>query len=611
MKASLYAIYVNQEWSWRVSLNDKVDQSFWFHRSGGKPEILQLYPLISWGQALWLQQWMNERSQRVNVTNLTEVRGELIKALKVVKANPDMLQKLKLSLWKGPLLEHGGKERKPLAWAAAMQGRALLPNEWIDLRNEVETSQPLSITDGVDELQEAYLQGRIELSQGVAYSKLQFFWRTIYELRCSRCGSGPAQLRWTFCVFCEGPCPYCEECLTMGRARFCTLLVQGSVVETASVALRAVSVRPLVQWGLNAAQTEAAAAGLQFLEQTALPHTDQTQLPKAKPCFLIWAVTGAGKTEMIYPLIEHELAQGRKVMIATPRKDVVLELMPRIQAAFPHQSVIALYGGSHQRWEQGKITLATTHQLLRFYQGFDLVILDELDAYPYHNNPMLEFAAQKACKPQGRFIYLSATPPSELQKSAKRNRLPHIRVPVRYHQHPLPVPKLLSIPPSRSWMDKRQIPAKLLHRLEQSLERGAQLFLFVSQIRNVEPLVLLLRSYFQDKEIQGTHSKDEERREKVVEFRQTRIDLLVTTTILERGITVAKTDVFVLDADAALFDEASLVQMAGRAGRSKDDPYGKVFFAAHHNTKAQVSAINQIKRMNAIAKHKGYFKQNT
>ena len=37
---------------------------------------------------------------------------------------------------------------------------------------------------------------------------------------------------------------------------------------------------------------------------------------------------------MIYPLIEHELAQGRKVLIATPRKDVVLELMPRVQAAF-------------------------------------------------------------------------------------------------------------------------------------------------------------------------------------------------------------------------------------------------------------------------------------
>jgi late competence protein required for DNA uptake (superfamily II DNA/RNA helicase) len=246
--------------------------------------------------------------------------------------------------------------------------------------------------------------------------------------------------------------------------------------------------------------------------------------------------------------------------------------------------------------------------LIRFYQGFDLVILDELDAYPYHNNPMLEFAAQKACKSNGRFIFMSATPPIRLQKQAKRNTLPHVKVPVRFHQYPLPVPQLLYIPPLRRWVEKRQIPAKLLHRLEQSLGRGAQLFVFVSQIRHVERLVLLLRTYFQDKVIQGTHSQDVERSEKIVEFRQTQINILVTTTILERGITVAKTDVFVLDADAALFDEASLVQMAGRAGRSKDDPNGKVYFAGYHKTKAQDIAIKQIKRMNAIAKKKGYLR---
>jgi competence protein ComFA len=314
---------------------------------------------------------------------------------------------------------------------------------------------------------------------------------------------------------------------------------------------------------------------------------------------------------MIFPLIEFELAQGRKVMIATPRKDVVLELAPRVQSAFPQHALVTLYGGSQQRWEQGDITLATTHQMLRFHQGFDLVILDELDAYPFHNNPMLEFAAQKACKPHGRFIFLSATPPIRLQKDVKRNRLPHVKVPVRFHQHPLPVPLLLSIKPLKQWFNKQSpIPVKLLNFLQQSLDRGAQLFIFVAQIRFIEPLVLLLQAHFQDKAIEGTHSKDEERGEKVVHFRQTQTDILVTTTILERGVTIAKADVFVLDADSALFDEASLIQMAGRAGRSKEDPRGKVYFVAGNRTKAQVNATRQIKKMNKLAKSKGYFGSN-
>jgi competence protein ComFA len=326
---------------------------------------------------------------------------------------------------------------------------------------------------------------------------------------------------------------------------------------------------------------------------------------------------------MIFPLVEYELAHGRKVMIASPRKDVVLELAPRVQAAFPQHALVALYGGSQQRWEQGDIMIATTHQLLRFHQGFDLVILDELDAYPFHNNPMLEFAAQNACKPHGRFIFLSATPPARLQKEAKRNKLPYIRIPVRFHQHPLTVPQLITVKPLKQWFGKQHMPLtfakagardlmpalpfKLHKALQQSLDRGAQLFIFVPQIRLIAPLVLLLQAQFQDKVIEGTHSKDEERREKVVHFRQSQIDILVTTTILERGITIAKTDVFVLDADSALFDEASLIQMAGRAGRSKEDPEGHVYFAAYNRTRAQLQAIRQIRKMNAIARKTGYF----
>jgi competence protein ComFA len=634
MKASLYAVRVGRGWTWRATLNKAVDWVYWDHHMGGEAEILQLHPLISWGQAVWLSQWMNERYKGHFSIKLdfNQVRGELIKALTGLRASAELLQNLTLSLVDGQQQELRTvkmSDAKADTWVEAVQGRSLFPNEWMDLRNEVVGFEHLR--EAVDislELQAAYLQDQLQLSQGVRRVEHQTFWRKSSELLCSRCGSGAEHMRWTHCEFCEGPCPYCESCLTMGRARFCTPLIQGAVSNKLSA--QPITARSLEQWGLNEAQKDAAEAGLHFLRETSKSDIYAIKPPitvlTPPPNFLIWAVTGAGKTEMIYPLIEHELACGRKVMIATPRKDVVLELMPRIQAAFPQHALVALYGGSRQRWEQGDITLATTHQLIRFYQGFDLVILDELDAFPYHNNPMLEFAAQKACKPHGRFIFLSATPPSRLQHKVKRKTLPHIKVPVRFHQHPLPVPQLLSIKPMRQWIDKQaapqayfkkpasmvntRVPAKLLKVFEFSLKRGAQLFVFISQIRHVEPMVLLLRAYFQDKVIHGTHSQDEERGEKVIDFRQTKTDILVTTTILERGITVAKTDVFVLDADAALFDEASLVQMAGRAGRSKDDPFGKVYFAAYNKTKAQVTAINQIKRMNEIARKKGYFSRD-
>ncbi len=99
--------------------------------------------------------------------------------------------------------------------------------------------------------------------------------------------------------------------------------------------------------------------------------------------------------------------------VATPPRDVVLELAPRLAKAFPDISIATLYGGSTERWKDAQLTLATTHQLMRFYRGFDLVIIDELDAFPYHNDPMLAHAATNSCKPDGHFVYLSATPSSQ------------------------------------------------------------------------------------------------------------------------------------------------------------------------------------------------------
>ncbi|WP_253735943.1 helicase-related protein [Paenibacillus sp. FJAT-26967] len=407
----------------------------------------------------------------------------------------------------------------------------------------------------------------------------------------------------------------------MGRMRFCTLLVQGSRNPTAAVLANDFDRRDLLEgestkeeferflkpWGLSSAQMAASLEALSFLCTTA-PGAAAIQQPRQEPApsFLIWAVTGAGKTEMIFPLLQYELAHRRKLAIATPRRDVVLELQPRLMRAFEGCRIVTLYGGGSQTWESGDITIATTHQLMRFAHAFDCVIIDEIDAFPYLNSAALEFAARKALAPGGRYVLLSATPPRALQREAAAGRLPHVTVPVRYHRQPLPVPQRLSVPPLRKILRSGVLPQALHTRLRGSLERGAQLFVFVPQIKLVDPLVQLLETFWPDKRIAGTSSKDSERSGKVTDFRGKNTDILVTTTILERGVTVPKTDVFILDADSSLFNEAALVQMAGRAGRSKDDPKGRVYLAAPEKTSSQARAVKQIQRMNSIARRRGY-----
>jgi len=452
-------------------------------------------------------------------------------------------------------------------------------------------------------------------------------------------------MRRTPCAACGRVCAYCEACLLLGRSRECSLLISGIPDGGNPVRMRPADELPpiperLKRWGLSPAQQAAAAAALRWLEgadddaqrsdsgrsgpldraarriaarfgiagHAAAPPSRAPD--REHPPFLLWAVTGAGKTEMMFTLIDSVLARGGKAMVATPRRDVVLELEPRVRKAFPAHTVAALHGASRDKWTKADITLATTHQTIRFAGGFELVVIDELDAFPYHNNPMLQYAAAKCAKPGGRRVLLSATPPAELKRAAARGRLPHARIPVRFHGHPLPVPVELRIPPVRDMIRRGTIPDPLKRAILSSLARGAQLFVFVPRISDTGPAAELIgRICPPDAPIGHTSSRDEERTETVMRFRNRELRVLVTTTILERGVTIPRSDVFVLDADAPLFDAASLEQMAGRAGRSKDDPNGRVYFCAPHSTRSQREAVRQIREMNALAAARGYIRQ--
>jgi competence protein ComFA len=657
MRAAVYAVECKEGWSVWLSLDITVDR-LWWSGAGGVDRFVLLSPALPLGWAVKLRDSFRPKSGMRNwgakewgeymsgvlENELRDERG----AGKVWEAD-DWINGMSIlrpakSGWRIEQAKNNGEEKywdgggtfdlgllesDAAQLLRAVSGRSLLQPEIEMLLAEV---LPELTNHWRQAAQLAHLQGRLELTAAVgsaapaahgararqlpagagvmarAAARLPHaWWRGAVarraSARCLRCGSVPTGR--TPCAACGlMGCAYCEACLALGRSRACALLLRSTALPAVQCTADLDPTAAAGRWGLSPAQAEAAGAALGFLAERR-----ERSAAACPERFLLWAVTGAGKTEMIFPLLEAVLAAGGRALVATPRRDVVLELAPRLAKAFSAEIVAVLYGGSPERWVSGGLTLATTHQLLRFHQGFDLVIIDELDAFPYHNDPMLAYAAEQACKLDGSFIYLSATPPLEMQRLVRSGRLPHARVPVRFHGHPLPQPQHLTMPSVQTCLKRGSLPSSLIQKLRKSLEREAQIFLFVSRIAHIEGLLLLLRRCFPGVAIEGTSSKDAVRADKVLAFRNRTISLLVTTTILERGVTVPRSDVFILDADSSLFDEASLVQMAGRAGRSKDDPAGHVLFASPQWSRSQRGAISQIRTMNIIARRKGYIRK--
>lgn len=101
------------------------------------------------------------------------------------------------------------------------------------------------------------------------------------------------------------------------------------------------------------------------------------------------------------------------------------------------------------------------------------------------------------------------------------------------------------------------------------------------------------------------HSKDLKRLEKVQQMREKNYRILITSTILKRGVTFDGISVLVLGANHRVFSTSTLVQIAGRVDRQKKYTAGEVYFIHDGQSKAMKEAIQQIQRMNQLAIIKG------
>ena len=301
---------------------------------------------------------------------------------------------------------------------------------------------------------------------------------------------------------------------------------------------------------------------------------------------LVHAVCGSGKTEIVLEVISYAISNNLKVGFAVPRRDVIRELFLRFKSIFTHNRIVVVYGG-HTRFLEGDLICLTTHQLFRYSNYFDLLILDEIDAFPYNGNDVLEALFNKAVK--GHYVLLSATPSKQQIEAFSKNEKAILNLNKRFHNHPLPVPSI-SI---HSGIMRYYCLIKEMRRF---LAENKPIFVFSPTINTCEQTYEVVKLFFRG--VDFVHSKCSDRNERIDKFRKGATRILITTAVLERGVTLKNLQVIVFGADHPLYTSAALIQISGRVGRKKDAPEGEVIFIAKRETNEMVTAIKEIERAN-------------
>ena len=193
--------------------------------------------------------------------------------------------------------------------------------------------------------------------------------------QCQRCGEKDVEEWPSF----YGVAATCRSCESIGPSTSVNVLYrdQRSLLDGPSEVL----FQP--HWVLTEAQRLASEQVLEFVKDP----SEETAL--------LWAACGAGKTEVCFQSAAWALRQGKSVLFAAPRQDVINDVVPRLKRDFPDYPFQVLTGTTSVKFQGGGMVLATTHQVWRFWRAFDVIFMDEVDAFPYHGSRALEWGSAR------------------------------------------------------------------------------------------------------------------------------------------------------------------------------------------------------------------------
>lgn len=159
----------------------------------------------------------------------------------------------------------------------------------------------------------------------------------------------------------------------------------------------------------------------------------------------------------------------------------------------------------------------------------------------------------------------------------------------RFHKHDIPVP----------FIKRKGGIFKLIYLIkviQKYLKENKQVLIFVPTILLSIQLYNLLK-YFA-KPGYFVNSKVKNRDSIINNFRNKKFKYLVTTMVLERGVTIENLQVIIYTADHKVFDEKSIIQISGRAGRKRSHPTGDVILLSNKISPEMRSSIKKIEYYN-------------
>ncbi len=206
--------------------------------------------------------------------------------------------------------------------------------------------------------------------------------------------------------------------------------------------------------------------------------------------FLLYGVTGSGKTEVYLRAIEEILHQEREVIVLVPEISLTPQILSRFRDRFGGRLALLHSGLSkRERYDQWrkiwkgevKIVLGARSAIFAPFKKLGMIIVDEEHDPSYKQEEKLKYHARdlavvRAKEANAVLLLGSATPSLESFYNAERGKYRLLQLPERMEKKPLPKVEIIDMRRERTLLSE-----KLRAALEKNLERRSQSLLFLNR----------------------------------------------------------------------------------------------------------------------------------
>ncbi|MBI3608329.1 MAG: primosomal protein N' [Nitrospirae bacterium] len=217
--------------------------------------------------------------------------------------------------------------------------------------------------------------------------------------------------------------------------------------------------------------------------------------------YLLWGVTGSGKTEVYLQALAAALAEGRSCLLLVPEIALTGQIVQRVRGRFGRQVAVLHSGLSDaERFEawtrvrrgEARIALGTRSALFAPLRDLGVIIVDEEQDGSYKQEDGVRYHARDSAMVLGRqtdavVVLGSATPSLESYANAMSGRYGLLHLPERVESRALPAIRVVDLRAERE--QDALLSEALREGITARLSRGEQVLLLLNR-RGYAPVVL-------------------------------------------------------------------------------------------------------------------------